>query len=267
MRLKTGGVCLVTGASSGIGRAIACRLAKEGMRVYGTSRRETEQTDGVTMLRLDLGDTASIAAAVDEVIRREGRIDLLVNNAGAGISGAIEDTSDEDIRLQMNAGFLGHVAVTRAVLPHMRSSGGGRILFTGSVAAGIPIPYQAMYSAAKAAIRAFASALAGEVKSFSIDVTVIEPGDTRTAFTDRRIKTAPEGSAYTELFTKSVAVMEHDERTGDSPDQIAAAAVRAALARHPAPRITVGLRYKAIDLLRRLLPERWTDAIIHKIYG
>ena len=154
MQLQPNGVCLVTGASSGIGRAIAESLLKRGMRVYGTSRHPAAETEnGIHMLPLDLSDAASVSAAIDELFRREGRIDLLVNNAGAGIGGAVEDASPEDLRRQLDVAFFGHVLVTRAVLPRMRASGGGRILFTGSVAAGIPIPYQAMYSASKAALR------------------------------------------------------------------------------------------------------------------
>ena len=124
-----------------------------------------------------------------------------------------------------------------------------------------------MYSAAKAALRAFASALAGEVAQFDIDVAVIEPGDTRTGFTDRRTKTAPADSPYAERFAHSIAVMEKDERSGDSPEKIARVVVRAALARRPKPRITVGFKYKLFDLLRRMLPERLTQKIIAALYG
>lgn len=268
MQLQPNGVCLVTGASSGIGRAIAESLLKRGMRVYGTSRHPAAETEnGIHMLPLDLSDAASVSAAIDELFRREGRIDLLVNNAGAGIGGAVEDASPEDLRRQLDVAFFVHVLVTRAVLPRMRASGGGRILFTGSVAAGIPIPYQAMYSASKAALRAFAAALAGEVAQFDIQITVIEPGDTRTGFTDQRKTSVPSGSAYAGRAERSIAVMERDERKGDSPESIARTAVRAAFARHPKPRITVGFSYKAVDLLRRCLPERWTQRLIFKLYS
>lgn len=268
MQLKPDSVCLVTGASSGIGRAIAEALVRRGMRVYGTSRHPAVAEDnGIRMLPLDLCDEASIAAAVAALMEREGRIDLLVNNAGAGIGGAVEDASPEALRQQLDVAFLGHVLMTRAVLPHMRRNGGGRILLTGSVAAGIPIPFQAMYSAAKAALRAFASALAGEVAPFGIDVTVIEPGDTCTGFTDRRMTEIPSGSAYTGRAGRSIAVMERDERGGASPDAIARVAVRAAFARHPKPRITVGFRYRLFDVLRRCLPERLTQRIIAWLYA
>lgn len=268
MQLKPDSVCLVTGASSGIGRAIAEALVRRGMRVYGTSRHPASPEDnGIRMLPLDLCDEASIEAAVAALMKREGRIDLLVNNAGAGIGGAVEDASPEALRQQLDVAFLGHVLMTRAILPHMRRNGGGRILLTGSVAAGIPIPFQAMYSAAKAALRAFASALAGEVAPFGIDVTVIEPGDTCTGFTDRRMTEIPSDSAYTGRAGRSIAVMERDERGGASPDAIARVAVRAAFARHPKPRITVGFRYRLFDVLRRCLPERLTQRIIAALYA
>lgn len=268
MQLKPNSVCLVTGASSGIGRAIAEALVLRGMRVYGTSRHPAASEDnGIHMLPLDLCDESSIDAAVSALIAQEGRIDLLINNAGAGIGGAVEDASPEALRHQLDVAFWGHVLMTRAVLPHMRRNGGGRILLTGSVAAGIPIPFQAMYSAAKAALRAFASALSGEVAPFGIDVTVIEPGDTCTGFTDHRMTDIPADSAYTGRAGRSIAVMERDERGGDSPEKIARVAIRAAFARHPKPRITVGFRYRLFDGLRRCLPERLTQRIISALYA
>lgn len=268
MRVKEGSVCLVTGASSGIGKAIADTLAAEGMRVYGTSRNPVTLPNApVALLPLTLSDQASIEAAVAEIIAREGRIDCLVNNAGSGICGAIEETSPEKIREQLNSCFLGHVAVTQAVLPLMRQQGGGRIVFIGSVAAGLPIPYQAAYSAAKAALRAFAAALAGEVRQFGIEVSVVEPGDTKTGFTAGRTTETADHSPYAARMQKSVTRMERDEQAGHPPQKVAKAVCRVLRARHPKPRVTVGLSYKCFDLLRRCLPERWTNAIIHRMYG
>lgn len=268
MQASEDSVCLVTGASSGIGKAIADTLAAEGMRVYGTSRTPVTLPNApVTMLPLTLSDQGSIEAAVAEIIAREGRIDCLVNNAGSGICGAIEETSLERIREQLDCCFLGHVAVTQAVLPLMRQQGGGRIVFIGSAAAGLPIPYQAAYSAAKAALRAFASALAGEVRQFGIEVSVVEPGDTKTGFTAGRTTETADHSPYTERLRTSVARMERDEQSGHPPQKVAKVVCRVLRARHPKPRVTVGLSYKCFDLLRRYLPERWTNAIIHRMYG
>src|SRR5688572_8040299 len=170
-------IALVTGASSGIGQATAERLAKAGYTVYGTSRRGTSVgARSFHMLPLDVTSDASVDAAVGEVMRREGRIDLLVNNAGFGVApGGAEESSIEQARLIFDTNFFGIVRMTRAVVPHMRRQGSGRIINMGSVLGFLPMPYMALYSATKHAVAGYSESLDQELRTLGIRVSVVEP--------------------------------------------------------------------------------------------
>jgi NAD(P)-dependent dehydrogenase (short-subunit alcohol dehydrogenase family) len=208
---------LITGASSGFGRAIGEALAARGDLVYGTTRRGVlppTASDRVRMLTMDVGDPASVEAAVTRMITETGRIDVLVNNAGFGIAGAIEDTSDAEARAQLETNFFGLHRVCRAVLPQMRKQGRGRVVNVSSLAGLVAIPYQAFYCASKHAIEAYTEALRMEMKPFGIHVSMIEPGDFATSFTDNRrmVEGCVESSAHHRRCRTAVARMQEDER-------------------------------------------------------
>ncbi|HMB57416.1 MAG TPA: oxidoreductase, partial [Arenimonas sp.] len=177
-------IALVTGASSGIGQATASRLADAGYTVYGTSRRgAVSGQQNFAMLPLDVTSDESVAAAVSELIRREGRIDLLVNNAGFGVApGGAEESSIEQAKAVFETNFFGLLRMTRAVLPHMRRQGSGRIINIGSVLGFLPMPYGALYAATKHAIEGYSESLDHELRTMGIRVSVIEPAYTKTQF-------------------------------------------------------------------------------------
>jgi NAD(P)-dependent dehydrogenase (short-subunit alcohol dehydrogenase family) len=179
-----GSIALVTGASSGIGEATALRLAQAGYKVYGTSRRGAQAgAHSFTMLPLDVTREESVQATVDEVIRRDGRIDLLVNNAGFSVAPAgAEESSMEQARSIFETNFFGIVRMTRSVTPHMRRQGSGRIINIGSVLGFLPAPYMALYAATKHAIEGYSESLDHELRTRGIRVAVVEPAYTKTRF-------------------------------------------------------------------------------------
>lgn len=255
-------IAIVTGASGGIGRCEKQRLEEAGYKVYNFSRRNCE--GGTNFVSVDVTDVEAVNGAVKNVFDIEGRIDLLVNNAGFGIAGAIETTPDELAKRQMEVNFWGTVNCSKAVLPYMRKQGGGRIINTSSVAAVFAIPYQAFYSCSKSAINAFTSALRAEVKPFNVSVCAIMPGDIKTGFTQNRIKTE-ENSVY-ENQSHSIAVMEKDEINGMSPDKVAKLVKKLALKRRVSPLQTVGGKYKAFVFLSRFLSRRFCDDVVGAMY-
>src|SRR5688572_9734030 len=184
MAKPPGKVALVTGASSGIGEATAERLAEAGYKVYGTSRRGAQASKrSFEMLPLDVTSDESVEAAVAEVMRREGRIDLLVNNAGFGVAPAgAEESSIDQARSIFETNFFGLIRMTRAVVPHMRRQGSGRIINIGSVLGFLPMPYGALYAASKHAVEGYSESLDHELRTRGIRVSVIEPAYTRTGF-------------------------------------------------------------------------------------
>src|ERR1700759_3251829 len=190
-------VVLVTGASSGIGLACATYLAGRGYRVYGTSRRAgTSQKGSVAMLVADVTNDLSVEQAVAAVLEREGRLDIVVNNAGMCLAGPAENTSIEAAKSQLEVNFFGAHRVCRAVLPIMRSQRAGYIVNIGSIGGLVAIPYQSMYSASKFALEGFSESLRMEVRPFGIRVVIIEPGDHKTAITENRRMAETSGSAY-----------------------------------------------------------------------
>lgn len=260
-------VVIVTGGTSGIGLFTARKLAEKGCSVYELSRRDAAPSPGVTHIRADVTDEEQIRGAVQQVLDSEGRIDIVVNNAGFGISGAVEFTQTEEAQRQFDVNFFGTVRVCRAVLPIMRKQGSGRIINMSSVAAPIPIPFQAYYSASKAAILAYSLALQSEVRPFGIRVCAIMPGDVATGFTAARAKETAGDDEYSGRISRGVAVMEHDEQTGIPAENAGAFVAGMALRKKPPVACTLGGKYKLFNLLARLLPTGVLVYLVGKIYG
>lgn len=258
-------VAIVTGGSGGIGRCTAGALSAAGCRVFEFSRREKPQ-DGVEHIGCDVTDEDAVRAAVNEVVERAGRVDILVCNAGFGISGAAELTGSADSHAQLELNLFGMDNAVRAVLPRMRAQGGGRIVCMSSVAGILPIPFQLWYSVSKAAVNAYVLALQNEVRPFGISVCAVLPGDIRSGFTAARRKIAAPGP-YGERVARSVARMERDEENGMSPEAAGAYVARVALMRSSAPLKVPGLPYKAASAAAKLLPRRVSNYIVGKMYA
>ena len=259
----TGRIVAVTGASSGIGLAAARLFRDRGDKVYCLSRTVPKEP-GITFIHTDVTDEASVNAAFGAIGKAEGRIDVLLSNAGIGVSGAAECTTMQDAKRQLDVNFFGLHACVRAAVPLMRAHG-GTILATSSVAAVFAIPFQAFYSASKFAVNALVLALANELKPFNIRVAAIMPGDVKTGFTGARVKAARDDN-YGQSVEKSVAVMEHDEQNGMGPELIAKRFVALSLKKHPKVLSTVGLQYKFFCFLGKVLPIRLQNFIVGKMY-
>ncbi len=262
-------VVLVTGASSGIGKACAERLAGLGHKVYGTSRKAAGKAGPVDMISMDVTQDASVADGVARILKAEGRIDALVNNAGYGIAGAAEETSLQEAQQQFDTNFFGMFRVTKAVLPGMRERRSGLIVNMGSIAGLISIPFQSFYCATKFAIEGFTEALRMEVRPFGIRVALLEPGDHRTGFTGNRVRTKESqgASPYREKFDAALGVMERDEQKGPGPEAIARQVERLLGKRSPALRYPVGMFLQRFAVkLKRLLPESVFESIIRSTY-
>lgn len=264
-------VVLVTGASSGFGRAIAESLAADGLQVFGTVRTPAAaRATAFTTLQLDVTRDDSVADAVDHVIRTAGRIDAVVNNAGMGIAGAIEDTTVEEAREQFETNFFGTHRMCRAVLPHMRARGTGHILNMSSLAGHVPLPFQGFYSATKFAIEAYSEALRMELRPFGIAVSMIEPGDFATGFTAKRRMTAAStpSSPYHVPCALAIARMARDEQANVDLSPVVDTVKTILGRRNPAlryPRATVVQR--AFVAVRPFLPHALVEYLIRDTYG
>ena len=259
-------ITVITGATSGIGLAMAEEFSKRGDRVYCIARREAKLPEGCAFISADVTDEAAVDSAVRRILSEAGRIDVLVNNAGFGISGAVEFTELADAKRQLDVNFFGTVNMTKAVLPHMRENRSGRIINTSSVAAITPIPYQTYYSASKAAINSYTMALANEVRGFGIRASALMPGDVKTGFTAARAKSLAGASVYPSL-EKSVRTMEHDEQNGMPPSALAKRAYFISTRRRPKPLYSCGFVYCLLCVLAKLLPARLVNRVLGKLYG
>lgn len=259
-------IAVVTGGSSGIGLETVKAFTKNGCKVYELSRREYTSEE-VTHFSLDVTDEEAVTETVRRIAEAEGRIDILVNCAGFGISGAVEFTELSEAKKQFEVNFFGMVNVTKAVLPYMRAAGAGRIVNISSVVAVAPIPFQTYYSASKAAINSYTCALANEVYPFGISVTAIMPGDIKTGFTEAREKSAAGNDAYSGRIAKSVAKMEHDEQNGMDPSAAGKYICKIALKKRVKPLYSIGFAYKFLSVLCMILPCSTRNFIIRKLYG
>ncbi len=256
---------IITGASSGIGLVTARRLASEGHKVFGLSRRKLND-EPFTSISCDITDYAQVKKVLKEINDEVHHIDALINNAGMGISGAAEYATEEDIKRIFDVNLLALINACKEITPYLKKNGGGKIINVSSVAAVIPIPFQAYYSASKAAVLSFSYALRIELKSFNIDVSAVLPGDTKTGFTTARIKNQS-GDDYNGRIQKSVSKMEKDEQQGMSPESVSKVINKILNKKHPPACKAIGFGYKAITLLSKILPTRLTLFIVKKLYG
>ncbi|MBO4340244.1 MAG: SDR family NAD(P)-dependent oxidoreductase [Bacteroidales bacterium] len=268
MEVKT---VLLTGGSSGIGAATALMLAKYGMKVYAASRRGTvtESHPSIVPVKLDVNDAETTRLVVERIIQEEGHLDAVVCNAGAGIYGPLEGTTEEEAREQFETTYFGSLKTIEACLPAFRRQGFGRIITVTSVMAILQLPFQSLYSSAKAALLSLSQSLSLELKGSGIECCSILPGDVATGFTSARKKTAAaldEGSPYKARMEKNLAKIEKDELGGMSPDVIASAICRQLRRRHMAVRVIPRIDYKAVGFLVRVLPAKWVLAILNMIY-
>ena len=270
--MRAAKVILITGATSGFGRTASGMLSAAGHTVYGTGRSVQEGTrdDGVRMLRLDVTVPSSIEEAVGKIIAAEGRIDVLVNNAGAGIGGSLELATEEERCWQMETNFMGMTRVCSAVLPYMRRQRSGRIINISSIAGVVAVPYQGFYSASKFAIEGYSEALAVEVRRFGIRVCLVEPGDFRTGFTSsRKMSEATLADPdYSESFRRTMAGVEKDETRGCDPAKVGKVLCRLVSCRRPGFRTLTGsFLQTAFARASRILPGRLTQLLLTWLYS
>ena len=266
-------VVLITGASSGIGYEAAVRLARRDCRVYAAARRtelmEPLKAEGVVPVRLDVCDEESMRQCVDTVLQVEGRIDVLVNNAGYGYFGAVENVSDAEARRQLEVNVFGLAAMCRLVIPTMRKQGSGRIVNTSSIAGLVVLPFGGWYHVSKYSVEALSDAMRMELREFGIDVSMIEPGGIKTDWgiiAADHLRTSSTGTPYetaalaeTDLLHKA-----YSRNYLAKPTAVARAIERVALSRHPRTRYRLGSFSSTAVWMHRLLPTRWWDALLRR---
>jgi NAD(P)-dependent dehydrogenase (short-subunit alcohol dehydrogenase family) len=245
-------VVLVTGASSGIGEAIATQLTKDGCRVYGTSRKGGATRGGISLMTLDVCSDASVQACVEEVLHQAGRIDALVNNAGYVLGGAIEEATLEEARAQFETNFFGVARMVKAVLPTMRQARAGHIVSISSLSGLVPVPFWGFYNASKFAVEGYMETLRHEVKPYGIKVAMVEPGAIRTAFYENpETKAMPE---YAPWRDRALKTMDRFGKNGPGPEVVAEVVARLVASPSPPLRSLITREAMAFQFLRWLLP-------------
>lgn len=253
-------VVIITGATSGIGLATARLFLSKGYSVYGVARKPYEGGDFVCY-PADICDLEALDGVFADVLAREGKIDVFVNNAGIGIAGAMDESSPEAVKKIVDVNLTATCLLSAKAAGYMKKNG-GRIINVSSVGGIMPLPYQAMYSATKAGVEVFSRALANELKPYKIKVTAVLPGDTKTGFTAARICEGESAAAK-----RSVAKMARDEQHGKSPDSVAKVIYKAAKKKHPPLRVAVGFVSKLEIFLSRFLSAKCLNSILNKMYG
>ncbi len=263
-------VVFITGISSGFGRQTAELLARKGYVVYGASRNDFQPAQGIFPIKANVTDKEAVKKAIETVLQKEGRIDVLINNAGMGIAGSVEEASEDEMKLQVNTNFYGAVHTIQAVLPGMRKQGSGTIINISSVGGLMGLPYQGFYSASKFALEGLSESLYMELKPHGINVILINPGDFSTSFTAKRIiiKKSNEESAYQPQFLKTLSVIEKDEGSGLNPEILARKLLRIIEKKNPCMRYVVAsFEQKLAVALMHILPAKWFFKIISSHYG
>ncbi|MET7479120.1 oxidoreductase [Streptomyces sp. NPDC005648] len=260
-------VALVTGASSGIGRAAALALVSAGFAVVGTSRNaaKAEPLSGVTFLDLDVADDKSVRSLVEEVIERFGRIDVLVNNAGVGAVGAGEESSINQAKEVFDINVFGVIRMTNAVLPHMRAQGSGRVVNVSSMMGQVPAPFMAVYAATKHAVEGYSESVDHELREHGVRMLLVEPAYTSTNFEASSMGPDSPLPVYAAQREVSRDVLSTALRTADDPAVVAKVIVTAATDSKPKLRYPAGPMARRVSLLRRFVPSRTFDGQIRKL--
>ena len=257
---------IVTGASRGIGRETALLLSQNGYEVFDLSR-SGESSGGIRNIKTDLGSEEDIKRAFEEIFKERERLDLLVNNAGFGISGAVEFTSTEDAKRLFDVNFFAPFICSREAVKYLRNSDNPHIINISSAAALFPLPFQAFYSASKAAVYSLSTALSGELRPFGIRVNTVMPGDSKTGFTANREKSFEGAKLYGERIVNSVSLMEKDEQGGFSPKLVAETVLKIARSDVTGGIYIVGGKYKFLASVSNILPEKFKNKVLFKMYG
>ena len=252
-------VVLITGGSSGIGKSIGEFLHQKGFVVYGTSRNPERVLNSVfPLVTLDVRDADSIHTAVAKVIAISGRLDVVINNAGVGITGPLEETPMQEIKNNFDTNFFGPIEVMQAVLPQMRAQQSGLIINITSIAGYMGLPYRSVYSASKGALELITEALRMEVKSFGVDITNVAPGDFATNIASGRYH-APvvDGSAYEIPYGNTLKMMDEHVDSGGNPNEMAEAVYGIILSPNPNIHYKVGAFMQKFSIvLKRILPDK-----------
>ncbi|MEV4643092.1 SDR family oxidoreductase [Actinoplanes sp. NPDC049548] len=256
---------LVTGASSGIGRATAAALVARGYRVLGTSRHPAklspeQRVAGVEYLSLDLASADSVEALAAPL----ATVDVLVNNAGESQSGPLEELPAAALHRLFQVNVLGPVRLTQLAVPGMRQRGSGRVVMVGSMLASFPVAYRSSYVATKAALKGFSDAARHELSPFGVWLTTVEPGSINTGISERRTKYVAPDSPHREGFSTMLAALDRNERAGVAPERVARVIVKAVAAQRPRPLYAVGSNAPVVFALRRVLPAALTEKLVHR---
>ena len=257
---------LVTGASSGIGRAVAAALVARGYAVFGTTRDPAAVTDpvpGVDYLALDLTDEQSIVACAAAA----GDVDVLVNNAGESQSGPVEELPREAIERLFQLNVIGQVRLTQLLLPGMRERGHGRVVMVGSMLGSFPLAYRSSYTATKAAIRAFGTAMRAELSPYGVWVTTVEPGSINTGISQRRTQYIADDSPYQHGYQTMLRHLNANEAAGISADEVAETILSAIDAKRPKPLYARGSNAPLAFAMRRILPRTVAEKVVHRKHG
>ena len=261
-------VVLISGITSGFGRAMAEKFSSEGHKVYGTHRRDSDPVPGVVYIKADSASDAEVEAAVKQVTEAEGRIDIFINNAGMGIGGPLEFSSLEDARKQMDINWMGMVRYIHYVLPVMRAQGSGTIVTVSSIGGLMGLPYQGLYSASKFAIEGYCESLRLELRGTPVKVVVIEPGDFATGFTASRksVPAAEVAEAYPG-YARSLASIEHDENSGLKPEYLAGKVYGIVQKKKPGYSYVIASPLQKLSVFaKRILPAKWFAWILGIYY-
>jgi NAD(P)-dependent dehydrogenase (short-subunit alcohol dehydrogenase family) len=263
-------VVFITGISTGFGKHTASFLAHKGYKVYGTCRKACEYDPLINVLYLDVTDSDAVEKCINQLLDKEGRIDVLINNAGMHTGGAIEVAPYEDIRLQIETNLMGNINTIKSVLPAMRKQGHGTIVNIGSIGGLMGLPFQGFYSAGKFAIEGISEVLRMELRQFNIKVIVINPGDfhTNNTLNRRNFLATDRQKAYEEQFHKTLSIIEKDENGGWNPEIMARKIYKILEKKKPANRYVIAsFEQKLAVMLKRILPGSWFDAILRGHYG